>query len=69
MDKTVFDSRRRGFLVAVGIAPAAGIALLIGGRQQQAVPSEPAASPGEETSGSYHVTDHIRKYYATVAAF
>lgn len=64
-----FDPTRRSFLVAVGAAPAVGLAVLAGTRPESAPPVTAGHTFEQSGSGSYHVTDHIRKYYYTAGFF
>lgn len=64
-----FSPTRRNFLFAAGAAPVIGIAVLVGSKPEQS----PAAASGQQVrepeASSYHVTEHIRKYYYAAGYF
>lgn len=67
MEKTSPDRKRRGFLFTLGVAaPVAGVAGLAAVNAPTQV-TAPQAGPVSETESGYHLTDHIRKYYASTA--
>jgi len=56
------NTKRRGFLLALG-AGGAGAAALAARSLTGAAPQSGNAAPGD--SEGYHVTDHVKRYYQT----
>jgi hypothetical protein len=57
------DSRRRGFLLALG-AGGAGAAVLAARSLTGVAPQGDAATPADDGQG-YRATDHVKRYYQT----
>jgi hypothetical protein len=57
------DSRRRGFLLALG-AGGAGAAALAARKLTGVAPQGDAAAPSDDGQG-YRLTDHVKRYYQT----
>jgi hypothetical protein len=69
METKSFSPMRRNFLFAVGAAPAIGIAVLAGSKPEQSPPAVSGQQVREPEASSYHVTEHIRKYYYAAGYF
>jgi ferric-dicitrate binding protein FerR (iron transport regulator) len=56
---------RRGLLWGAGLAGAGAAAVAVTGRAPTPEVAQEAKFPTPEKGGGYHVTDHIKHYYAT----
>ena len=56
------DTRRRGFLLALG---GAGAATLAARKFSGVAPSADATENAEVTGAGYQTTDHVKRYYET----
>lgn len=61
--------KRRSFLAAALGMSAAAVAAAIAARHRAPVAVAPAAVAEPAAAGSYHETEHIRKYYRSAAYF
>lgn len=57
------DTRRRGFLLALGVGGAGAAALAA--RKLSAVATNAAATPDVAKGAGYQTTDHVKRYYET----
>jgi hypothetical protein len=58
------DTRRRGFLLALGLG-GAGAAALAARKFSGVAPSADATENAEVTGAGYQTTDHVKRYYET----
>ena len=64
-DSRVTDTKRRGFLLALGVGGAGAAALAA--RKLSAVAPNATATPDDDVAkgAGYRTTDHVKRYYET----